>query len=210
MKNLSEYLNERLNEAEETIKSEKDFREAAKAKFEEVYGDDLDEDKMKKTIDGLLDDNKDLVDKGEWGKLIGMLNKSFAPKSTNEGLIDGKSINGMDKVKQDIDQLPSNERNTRFFSDVALTFDALGMPVSTITFAPGVINGHKVEKVSKITRNHVPAYDALKAMIKSRDYDSFVEKYPEVASALLGRLYPSRADGLDTDGMIGLFTELLG
>lgn len=80
MKNLSEYLYERLNEAEETIKSEKDFREAAKAKFEEVYGDDLDEDKMKKTIDGLLDDNKDLVEKGEWGQLIGMLNKSFAPK----------------------------------------------------------------------------------------------------------------------------------
>lgn len=79
MKKLSDFLIERLNEAEETIKSEKDFREAAKAKFEEVYGDDLDEDKMKKTIDGLLDDNKDLVDKGEWGKLIGMLNKSFAP-----------------------------------------------------------------------------------------------------------------------------------
>lgn len=72
-------MNEALNEAEETIKSEKDFRAAAKAKFEEVYGDDLDEDKMKETIDGLLDDNKDLVEKGEWGQLIGMLNKSFAP-----------------------------------------------------------------------------------------------------------------------------------
>lgn len=81
MKNLTDFINEALNEAEETIKSEKDFREAAKAKFEEVYGDDLDEDKMKKTIDGLLDDNKDLVEKGEWGKLIGMLNKSFAPKN---------------------------------------------------------------------------------------------------------------------------------
>ena len=32
---------------------------------------------MKKTIDGLLDDNKDLVEKGEWGKLVGILNKSF-------------------------------------------------------------------------------------------------------------------------------------
>lgn len=81
MKDLCEFLAESLNEAEETIKSEKDFRAAAKAKFEEVYGDDLDEDKMKKTIDGLLDDNKDLVDKGEWGELIGMLNKSFAPKN---------------------------------------------------------------------------------------------------------------------------------
>lgn len=79
MKDLTVFMNEALNEAEETIKSEKDFRAAAKAKFEEVYGDDLDEDKMKETIDGLLDDNKDLVEKGEWGQLIGMLNKSFAP-----------------------------------------------------------------------------------------------------------------------------------
>lgn len=80
MKDLCEFLNEALNEAEETIKSEKDFRAAAKAKFEEVYGEDLDEEKMKKTIDGLLDDNKELVEKGDWGQLIGMLNKSFAPK----------------------------------------------------------------------------------------------------------------------------------
>ena len=84
MKNLTSYLNEALNEAEETIKSEKDFREAARAKFEEVFGDDLDEDKMKKTIDGLLEDNKDLVEKGEWGELIGMLNKSFAPGNENK------------------------------------------------------------------------------------------------------------------------------
>lgn len=65
------------NKAEESIKDEKSFREAARAKFEEVFGDDLDEDQMKKTIDGLLKDNKDLVEKGEWGELIGMLNKSF-------------------------------------------------------------------------------------------------------------------------------------
>ena len=65
------------NKSEETIKSEKDFRAAAKAKFEEVYGDDLDEKQMKKTIDGLLKDNKELVDKGDWGTLIGMLNNSF-------------------------------------------------------------------------------------------------------------------------------------
>lgn len=63
--------------ADETIKDEKSFREAARAKFEEVFGDELDEDQMKKTIDGLLKDNKDLVEKGEWGELIGMLNKSF-------------------------------------------------------------------------------------------------------------------------------------
>ena len=79
MKNLVDFLNESfVVEKEETIKSEKDFREAARAKFEEVFGDELDEEKMNKTIDGLLEDNKDLVEKGEWGELIGMLNKSFA------------------------------------------------------------------------------------------------------------------------------------
>lgn len=88
MKTLVEFLNEsfetvnpNITEAKETIKDEKSFREAARAKFEEVFGDELDEDKMNKTIDGLLEDNKDLVEKGEWGELIGMLNKSFAPES---------------------------------------------------------------------------------------------------------------------------------
>jgi hypothetical protein len=87
MKTLVEFLNEsfetvnpNITEAKETIKDEKSFREAARAKFEEVFGDELDEDKMNKTIDGLLKDNKDLVEKGEWGELIGMLNKSFAPE----------------------------------------------------------------------------------------------------------------------------------
>ena len=87
MKTLVEFLNEsfetanpNITEAKETIKDEKSFREAARAKFEEVFGDELDEDKMNKTIDGLLEDNKDLVEKGEWGELIGMLNKSFAPE----------------------------------------------------------------------------------------------------------------------------------
>lgn len=93
MRNISEFLNECLNtvdepvqvvEAEETIKDEKSFREAARAKFEEVFGDELDEEKMNKTIDGLLEDNKDLVEKGEWGELIGMLNQSFAPEGNNE------------------------------------------------------------------------------------------------------------------------------
>lgn len=88
MKNLADFLNEsfetkvinNVNEADETIKDEKSFREAARAKFEEVFGDELDEEKMNKTIDGLLEDNKDLVEKGEWGELIGMLNKSFTPE----------------------------------------------------------------------------------------------------------------------------------
>ena len=83
MKNLNEYVQGLLNEAkeqpaEETIKSEKDFREAARKKFEEVFGDKLDEKKMNDTIDGLLKDNQDLVNGGHWGELIGMLNKSFA------------------------------------------------------------------------------------------------------------------------------------
>lgn len=76
---LADFINESLMEAEETIKSEKDFREAARAKFEEVFGDELDEDRMKETIDGFLEDNKELVEKGKWGELIGMLNQSFAP-----------------------------------------------------------------------------------------------------------------------------------
>lgn len=83
MKNLTEFLMEQFEEVpanvneDETIKDEKSFREAARAKFEGVFGDELDEEKMNKTIDGLLKDNKDLVEKGEWGELIGMLNKSF-------------------------------------------------------------------------------------------------------------------------------------
>ena len=78
MKNITDFINEALmNEAEETIKSEKDFRDYAKNKFEEVFGDELDEDQMNETIEGLLKDNKDLVDAGEWGELVGMLNKSF-------------------------------------------------------------------------------------------------------------------------------------
>lgn len=87
MKTLVEFLNEsfetvnpNITEGVESIKDEKSFREAARAKFEEVFGDELDEEKMNKTIDGLLEDNKDLVEKGEWGELIGMLNKSFAPE----------------------------------------------------------------------------------------------------------------------------------
>lgn len=83
MKSLTDFLNEQFesvtpNVTEGTISSEKEFRQAAEAKFKEVFGDELDENKMKETIDGLLADNKELVVNGEWGKLIGMLNKSFA------------------------------------------------------------------------------------------------------------------------------------
>ena len=94
-KSLSDFINEslkkdKLNESENEgiIKTEKDFREYAENKFEEVFGDDLDEDKMNKTIDGILKDNpvpdnKKVEDLSEeeleeyWGELIGILNKSF-------------------------------------------------------------------------------------------------------------------------------------
>lgn len=78
MKNISDFLKESLMVNEGEIKSEKDFREYAENKFKEVFGDELDEDQMNEAIDGLLEDNKDLVDAGEWGELVGMLNKSFA------------------------------------------------------------------------------------------------------------------------------------
>lgn len=85
MRNITDFINEHLNNvvAEATvnegeIKSEKDFRDAAKAKFEEVYGDELDEKEMNDTIEGILKDNAELVEKGDWGALIGILNKSFA------------------------------------------------------------------------------------------------------------------------------------
>lgn len=83
MKSLTDFLKEQFenttpNVTESVISSEEEFRQAAEAKFKEVFGDELDENKMNETIDGLLEDNKELVEKGEWGELIGMLNKSFA------------------------------------------------------------------------------------------------------------------------------------
>ena len=65
------------NKAEESITDEKSFRDYAENKFEEVFGDDLDKSQMKDVIDGILKDNKDAVDNGDWGELIGILNKSF-------------------------------------------------------------------------------------------------------------------------------------
>lgn len=65
------------NKAQPTIHDEKSFRDAARAKFEKVFGDDLDEEKFKSIIDGILKKNKEDVDAGNWGKLIGLLNKSF-------------------------------------------------------------------------------------------------------------------------------------
>ena len=64
MKDITKFLFEQLNvnEANESIKDEKSFREYAENKFKEVFGDDLDEEKMNDTIDGILSDNKDDVD----------------------------------------------------------------------------------------------------------------------------------------------------
>lgn len=78
MKSFKQFLYEACEEEEESIMNEKSFREFAKKKFKEAFEDDLDEDKMKKTIDGFLEDNKDLVEKNKWGELVGMFNQSFA------------------------------------------------------------------------------------------------------------------------------------
>ena len=73
---LTEMLNEgKLNESNETIKDEKSFREYAEAKLKEIFGDEYDEAKAKEMIDGILTDNKELVDAGDWGALVGVLNK---------------------------------------------------------------------------------------------------------------------------------------
>lgn len=89
MKNIKEYIYEAIEKEaakkackncpieEGEISSEEDFREYAKNKFEEVFGDDLDKEKMKETIEGILSDNKELVEKEDWGSLVGILNKSF-------------------------------------------------------------------------------------------------------------------------------------
>lgn len=83
MKNLTDYIKEQFEEVEVAnvnegkVTDEKSFREMAEAKFKKAFGDELDEDKMNKTIDGILNDNKDLVDAGDWGALTGILNKSF-------------------------------------------------------------------------------------------------------------------------------------
>ena len=68
---------EEQEKVKESINDEKSFRNYAENKFKVVFGDNLDKKKMNNTIDGLLSDNKELVDKGDWGELVGMLNKSF-------------------------------------------------------------------------------------------------------------------------------------
>ena len=87
MKNLVEFMTEsfkaelntvneqNINESE--IKDEKEFREYAQAKLKKAFGNDYDETKAKEMVDGILKDNKGLVDKGDWGALVGILNKGM-------------------------------------------------------------------------------------------------------------------------------------
>ncbi len=82
MKTFKKYILEHIDgepitEAEETIKDEKSFRDYAENKFKEVFGDKLDTNKMKKIIDGIIEDSKDEIDNGDWGAVVGKLNKSF-------------------------------------------------------------------------------------------------------------------------------------
>jgi hypothetical protein len=80
MKHITDFINESLDNdtiMEGKVSSEKDFREYAENKFKEVFGDELDEKKMNDTIDGILNKYKDDADNGDWGKLVGVLNKSF-------------------------------------------------------------------------------------------------------------------------------------
>ena len=82
MKDIKSYLLEKINieddniidEASESIKNEKDFKDYAENKFKTVFGDKLDEDKMKKIIDGIIDK---YGKEGNWGQAVGVLNKSF-------------------------------------------------------------------------------------------------------------------------------------
>ena len=87
MTSLVEFMNESLKEElnnvnehsinEGEIKDEKSFREYAHTKLKEAFGDDYDESKAAEMVDGILEDNKELVDKSDWGALIGVLNKGM-------------------------------------------------------------------------------------------------------------------------------------
>lgn len=83
MKNITDFINEQLgmfNEEfvyEGEISSADDFKAYAEKKFKKVFGDDLDEDKMNSVVNGILKKYKSDADNGDWGKLVGVLNKSF-------------------------------------------------------------------------------------------------------------------------------------
>lgn len=65
------------DDTEESIQSKDDLIDYMKNKFKEVFGDDLDKERMEFTIKGFLDDNKEKVEEEDWGTLVGMFNKSF-------------------------------------------------------------------------------------------------------------------------------------
>ena len=78
MIDIKDYLLESIvNEEAKSIKNEDDFKKAVRAKFKKVFGDKLDEDKMNSVIDGVLKKYKKDADEGNWGKLVGVVNKSF-------------------------------------------------------------------------------------------------------------------------------------
>lgn len=83
MKDITTFLNEQFEAAaanlneDGKVKSEKDFREFAEKMAKEAFGDDFDEDKFNDTIDKFLDDNKDLVDDGNWAELVGKWEQGF-------------------------------------------------------------------------------------------------------------------------------------
>lgn len=89
MKNLVEFMNENLKEElninnvneeninEAEIKDEKALREYAHAKLKKVHGEEYDEKKADEMVDGILKDHKELVDKGDWGALVGIINKGI-------------------------------------------------------------------------------------------------------------------------------------
>lgn len=85
MKDITEFLNEQFEEVnasvnEGKVESEKDFRDFAEKMSREAFGDDFDEDKFKETVDGFLEDNKDLVENGDWAELVGKWEEGFTKK----------------------------------------------------------------------------------------------------------------------------------
>lgn len=83
MKDITVFLTEQFESKKEAdvnegkVASEKDFREFAKAMAQEAFGDEFDEDKFNETVDKFLEDNKDVVDKGDWAELVGIWEQGF-------------------------------------------------------------------------------------------------------------------------------------
>ena len=73
----AEEAKDKAEEANASITDEKSFKSYAENKFKKVFGDKVDKDRMNSIIDGLLDSYKEEAEAGDWGKLIGALNKSF-------------------------------------------------------------------------------------------------------------------------------------